>query len=616
VRRSFSAQLISRGWRDFRRGFAQFLTYDICFKVAGAAVLVPLSTWVLARLISSTGHLSISNAQVASFLLSPFGLATVVVSVTVALGLGFAELAGLVVMASRALAEQRVSALEALRLTAMRLPALLGLAALQAFLYVLALAPFAGLAGLVYLAMTQRYDINYLITARPPSFWLAVVIGAFLLAGALLVFAVLYLRWIFSVPALLFERASPLAALRSSRRLMSGNWHRVGFVLVLWALAMAAGPAIVTGALNLLGTIVFARLGENLTVVIGVIALLIVLYLLAIEIVTLVGLSINGHIIAHLYRRLSEERGMPVAALAAPQVGRFGRGVGWWKSRRAVAAFVLACLAVMFVASFAAVKRTRLDHHVEVTAHRGSSKRAPENTLSAIEAAIEDGADYCEIDVQETADGVIVVLHDEDLMRVAGVARKIWEISYAEIRELDAGSWFATSFAGERVPTLAEAIETARDRIKLNIELKFNGHDEMLAERVVQVLEDADFVSQSLVSSLDYAALLKVRELNPELETGYMIYSARGRVARLDVDFLSFNKRLATQRRVEDVQRTGKEVHVWTVDAPAEMSSYIDLGVDNITTNEPAILRAMIDEREALSEVEKLLLAFRSWARR
>ncbi len=188
--------------------------------------------------------------------------------------------------------------------------------------------------------------------------------------------------------------------------------------------------------------------------------------------------------------------------------------------------------------------------------------------------------------------------------------------SGAELRDLDAGSWFAPEFAGERVPTLQEAIDVARGRIKLNIELKFNGHDQYLTERVVQILEDERFTDGALVSSLELAGLRMVRNLNPSLRTGHMIYGARGDIARLDVDFLSLSERLITSDLVASIQRAGKEVHVWTVDHAGRMSALIDLGVDNITTNDPARLRAVIDERAALSDAEKLLLAFGNWLRR
>jgi glycerophosphoryl diester phosphodiesterase len=107
-----------------------------------------------------------------------------------------------------------------------------------------------------------------------------------------------------------------------------------------------------------------------------------------------------------------------------------------------------------------------------VIGHRGAAALAPENTLSSVERAIEDGADWVEIDVQETADGEVVVLHDSDFMKLAGTPLKIWEGSFAEVRSLDIGSWFGPEFRGEGVATLEEALLRAKGRAKVIIELK------------------------------------------------------------------------------------------------------------------------------------------------
>src|SRR5262249_32888341 len=133
---------------------------------------------------------------------------------------------------------------------------------------------------------------------------------------------------------------------------------------------------------------------------------------------------------------------------------------------------------------------------VLVTAHRGHARAAPENTLSAMRKAIESRADYAEMDVQLTADGKVVLLHDRDLKRLAGVSRRLDELSYDEVRQLDVGSWFAPAFSGERVPTLAEVIALCRGKIRLNIELKFFGPDRRLARAVAELIREQDFESE------------------------------------------------------------------------------------------------------------------------
>lgn len=230
------------------------------------------------------------------------------------------------------------------------------------------------------------------------------------------------------------------------------------------------------------------------------------------------------------------------------------------------------------------------DATVEITAHRGSSATAPENTIRAVEQAIADGADYAEIDVQQTADGVIVLLHDDDLARIAGVSRGIGEMTYGEVKDLDAGSWFSPRFAGERIPTLAEVIETARSRIRLNIELKSPGRHPGLVEGVVDLVRREAFQSQCVITSFDHAALATVKTRAPELVTGAIVGGQIDAALNYQTDFLSLEQKLVTTDLLAAARRRGLLVHVWTVDDPNDMARLIDLGVDNIITNRPAVL--------------------------
>jgi glycerophosphoryl diester phosphodiesterase len=248
---------------------------------------------------------------------------------------------------------------------------------------------------------------------------------------------------------------------------------------------------------------------------------------------------------------------------------------------------------------------------VRVTAHRGHARAAPENTLSAVRKAIESGADYAEIDVQQTVDGVVVLLHDSDLQRVARVPRRIAEIPYAELRTLDVGRWFDAAFAGERVPTLAEVINLSRGRIKLNIELKFYGPDRGLAEKVARLVHEQDFESQCLVTSLDHDALVKVKRHEPRLATGLIVAYALGDVSRLDLAVLSVRAEALSDDMLRAAHRRGMEVHVWTVNDARQMGRLIKRGVDNILTSDPDLAIRVRDEWAELTGAERLLLASR-----
>ena len=239
-----------------------------------------------------------------------------------------------------------------------------------------------------------------------------------------------------------------------------------------------------------------------------------------------------------------------------------------------------------------------INRTIEITGHRGSKVRAPENTLSALRQAIAEGADYAEIDVQTTADGVVVLLHDADLMRVASVNRRLRDINYRELKDIDVGSWFAPEFSSERIPTLQEAIDLARGRIKLNIELKFTWPDPTLAQKVGNIIRQNGFSSDCVVSSLNFQALTEIKQVFPELTAGFIVFKVAGNLPRMEADFLSINAARATPRLVRRLHRHGRAVHVWTVNDFNNVISMIEVGVDNIITDNPADVRSVSGSME------------------
>lgn len=145
---------------------------------------------------------------------------------------------------------------------------------------------------------------------------------------------------------------------------------------------------------------------------------------------------------------------------------------------------------------FITLNSYRMTDHTRVMAHRGASKSAPENSLAAIGQAIEDGADWVEIDVQETLDGHVVVMHDSDFMKIAGNLLKIWDATLDDLRSIGIGSWFDPRFADESVSKLSDLLELCRGRVGVIIELKYYGHDQQLEQRVFDIVEQAKMVDQ------------------------------------------------------------------------------------------------------------------------
>ena len=227
-------------------------------------------------------------------------------------------------------------------------------------------------------------------------------------------------------------------------------------------------------------------------------------------------------------------------------------------------------------------------------AHRGASADFPENTLCAFAAAIAAGADLCELDVQRTADGGLVVMHDEKLERTTNGSGEVARIESRKLFALDAGGWFSSRFTGERIPSLEEVFELTQGRGGLNVEIKAKG----IEEAVVDVIRRWGARETTLVSSFDRRALARIREIAPEIRIGVLADRGRRRLVTVaeEMGAAAINPRhdLVDQRLCAEAHRKGLQVYAWTVDDPAMMRRLIELGVDGIMTNRPGRLRALL----------------------
>jgi glycerophosphoryl diester phosphodiesterase len=245
---------------------------------------------------------------------------------------------------------------------------------------------------------------------------------------------------------------------------------------------------------------------------------------------------------------------------------------------------------------------------VLVIAHRGASHDAPENTLAAFRRAADERADLVELDVQETSDGVVVVAHDSDLMKVGNSPLKIWEATAEALRQVDIGSYRSAEFSDERVPTLEEALEACRGKARVNIELKEYGHGQRLAERVVEIVEAAGMQDQIVTMSLSRDLVEAMKKLRPEWTSGLLTAKAIGNLSGLPVDFLAVESGMATRRFIRLAHAAGKPVYVWTVNDPQRMIRMIGLGVDGLITDRPEVARDVIRHYSEMSEAQRLFV--------
>jgi len=248
---------------------------------------------------------------------------------------------------------------------------------------------------------------------------------------------------------------------------------------------------------------------------------------------------------------------------------------------------------------------------MEVTAHRGASANYPENTMAAFEGAKELGADWIELDVQQSRDGQIFVMHDTNFLRTAGVDKNTWEMDYDEIRSLDVGSFFDSRFEGECAPLLSEVIAFAKKNgIRLNIEMKPTGHEQEFEENVSKIIETEKFWEQCVITSQVYRVLEEVKACDSRIQTVYVMSLAYGDINMLTAaDHFSIEASSITEKLVSDVHNAGKEIYAWTANTEESINRMIELNVDNIITDDIMLAKECI----YLSKTSDVVAEYVKW---
>ncbi|MHA1461068.1 MAG: glycerophosphodiester phosphodiesterase [Promethearchaeota archaeon] len=239
----------------------------------------------------------------------------------------------------------------------------------------------------------------------------------------------------------------------------------------------------------------------------------------------------------------------------------------------------------------------KVNNKIIIMGHRGASKIAPENTLKAFKEAIRLKADSVEFDVQETLDGEIVIIHDYNTLRTAGTEGIVKQMTLKELKKLNFGN-------GERIPTLLELIELAKDKISLNCEIKVEG----IAKKIIQIFQDAAILDSTIVSSFLHEELIKIQKIEPQLKLATLVPTEAGKFSDWNykkklIDYTSENNyyainplyKLADKQFIEYAHEKNVKVFPWTVDSGIAMRKLINMGTDGIITNDISRLKEVLN---------------------
>ncbi len=553
------------------RGGSTLLLFEVLYKLLGFAVVLPALNALLRRAIRVSGLTFLGQQTLGQLLHSPAAVA-LLLAAGLLLGLYLLfEMVWQLCYCQAGWQRQRTAVWSlcgraAVRTMRLFLPRNIGIL-LVLPLFALTAWPLAG--GILPQVQLPEFITDFIWQSKALT---AAYIALVALSCALLFF------YLLGMPAMVLGEEHFFSSIKTSWRLLRGNMRRaLGRILLTTALFWLAAGALLAAAVGGLAAYTKLRYSGSAAryafrSLYGSGASFVRVALPVFATVVLVAA-----VVAFYYRCMGAER---------PPYRRPHRR--WYVLGRQAVAVLCSLLAVgLFGESeMAGYLPAPAGYDPYIVAHRAGSLFAPENTVAALDRAVADGADMAEIDVQQTADGALVILHDTSFARTAGVDQPVWAVTWEQVQRYDAGSYFGAEYAGEPVPSLPQMLKAAKGRIDLMIELKSTGHDRELVARTIAAIKDADMMRQCVLASMDLDLLRQVKELQPGLPTVYI--SALLVADRYDmqwIDAFSVETSMLTGEMVAAAHLEHKRVFAWTTNSEGTIQKAFSCGADGIITD-------------------------------
>ena len=241
-----------------------------------------------------------------------------------------------------------------------------------------------------------------------------------------------------------------------------------------------------------------------------------------------------------------------------------------------------------------------------IIGHRGAGGLAPENTIASIQKGLDNNVKRIEIDIQQTLDDKIILMHDKTLERTTNGEGIIKLKTYNELLKLDAGKWFASEFENEKIPLLSDAIKLVNGRAELIIEIKYgNNYSHNIVENVINIIKENNATNWCIIHSFDTEILIKAHEIESQIKLHKLFV---GKLTFLPIiistkieyyDFekypfiteYSLNSHFANKSLIKKLKKLNKKVNVWTVNNNEKFNRFINIGIDGIVTDFPNTIK-------------------------
>ncbi|WP_188207522.1 glycerophosphoryl diester phosphodiesterase membrane domain-containing protein [Alkalibacillus aidingensis] len=582
--------LLKNSFNDFKLTYKKHLTFALIFMMLTSILFVPISSFIFNRLLLVLGTPAIVNYEVYNIALSYVGLASLFAIGLVAIIILFIQLGVIISIAQQKYFGKDILISDAILTTLTKTPKLIGFSLIPFMILYLIIQPFfnSPLTSFIF-----DFNVPIFVSENLSMFLITVYLAIIILAIYVLI------RLVFTIHFIIIERKSIRKAIKESLILTKRNKMTILLSLVGLNVLMFLLSATIIYLISLIPSVITGVIGDLIDYYLVTFSSFIALAF------TLLLIPINMIILTRLFYQFKARKQDDIEdTLAVVKSKRLGRGEKrvnqFFHKRR----YLLIGILVAYVTGMFALNHNvnenlvYLKWNVDIAAHRGDSANAPENSLSAVESAIEMGVGHVEVDVQITKDGVAVLNHDLNLLRMAGVPDRVKDLTYDELQELEIGSAFSEEFAGEKIPKLEDALALAKEaEINLFLDLKPDGTVEELAREVARLIEEYEMEENVYAMAFEYEMLQEIRRINDEVQVGQLMFTAVGNVSNLDVDFYTIHQTMLSSDFVSEARELDREVWVWAV-SNRTANQVLQYDINGIITKNPERFLQMLEVSE------------------
>ncbi|MCD2252670.1 glycerophosphoryl diester phosphodiesterase membrane domain-containing protein [Listeria marthii] len=556
-----------------------YLKVTLLLTVLQAFVIGPFIYYFFFFILRVIGVPGITDANLGEVFSSPVAVVMLLILALLILLFVYYELGFFIMMAIYQLRGESYTVFKIIQRLNVKAKYFLSYQAIYFLLYFFLLLPIAGLS--LPITITENLYLPHFITDE----LMKTTMGTWLYVIAIALIFYISARLVFALPYFIEDKSLKISgAIRKSWKYPQ---KQLFFMLLKWVLIIVAIGFLV----SIIATIIMLPLllVEKITPRIAVL----------LAGVTLTILQVIGFFVAGIFQGIIAQLLVKNAFDLDGQSASVSRSQFPHKKRFIIAGIIVFLIFSSF--NIYAVNATLYEPNTKIIAHRGDTMNAVENTMEAIESAAKAGADYSEIDIQETKDHQFVVFHDMTLRRLAGSSKRVADMTLKELQQTKVTSGDYSS----HIASFNEIIQTAKkNKIDLLVEVKLHGGESSdMVERLVALLKKEKVTDKYLVQSLNQPVMEKIEQADPTLKTGIILALNIGNLPKTSADFIvledfSINKRLLTQAK-----QNNKMVFVWTVNKEKLMQMYLRKNVDGIITNYP---KKAIELRESFNENDSL----------